>query len=604
MATPVSQLPLAILPVTGADYLIVDQANAQATTGYVTRRTPVSAVIAAGGMAANISYTPAGANAVTTTVQTKLRQTVSVDDFVGPSVTTTQSILNAQAALVAAGGGTLLFTQGTTYTITAAIPMQAGVTYKGGGRAGVDAAVPRGAKIVSSTAALFNNSASANLSGITFDGLTLQSLSGGGHIFDWTTIGLVSKVEIKNCVLEQANTGKSVICGVSTVPTLSTHGIFSVWFHHNDYSYAPSSTVSAIDIRTFTVNSIIMDTFWSTCTAQSVSGYPSITVESTNVAGSAFNVVIKQGTFEFANAGAIKLLSCYYSGIEQCVSYDINTGTHPLSNPTFQISKGTGPGSAMCWVKGCRSLFGTATYPDLRIDCATGGLYSVSESQFYWIDGVTANQPQTSLRGNSISRFENFSFLSLNEGVEHDLFFSGTDASSKSYSIWNGVSGASNGYLNFAQGAPVDGSGTAPVLSYLGGFSPSGLFQWGGSAVAPNLYITAGGLLYPNTVILRRTAITYSASMAVDNTYQSFTITATNGTAFTITNPLYLYDGETITFTIKNTSGGALGTATWGALYKLASWTQPATGYSRSITFLCDGTNFIELSRTAADVPN
>ena len=117
--------------------------------------------------------------------------------------------------------------------------------------------------------------------------------------------------------------------------------------------------------------------------------------------------------------------------------------------------------------------------------------------------------------------------------------------------------------------------------------------------------ITGISLLSPQTLILRRLTLVYSASMVVDNLYQLFTITATNSTAFTITSPLYpTLDGEIITFTIINTSGGALGTATWGALYKLATWVQPATGFSRSITFLCNGTNFIELNRTAADVPN
>ena len=117
--------------------------------------------------------------------------------------------------------------------------------------------------------------------------------------------------------------------------------------------------------------------------------------------------------------------------------------------------------------------------------------------------------------------------------------------------------------------------------------------------------LTGITLLSPETLTLRRLTIVYSASMAVDNTYEFFTITATNSTAFTITSPLYsIYNGQTITFTIRNTSGGALGAATWGALYKLATWTQPATGFSRSITFTFDGTNYIELSRTTADVPN
>ena len=86
-----------------------------------------------------VGYLPAGASAVGTNVQTKLRQTMSVDDFgaVGNGVTNDyQAIINAQSALVAAGGGTLLFTQGKTYSIGTVIPMKTGVTYKGGGRRG------------------------------------------------------------------------------------------------------------------------------------------------------------------------------------------------------------------------------------------------------------------------------------------------------------------------------------------------------------------------------------------------------------------------------------------------------------------------------------
>lgn len=544
-----------------------------------------------------VGYLPAGFGAVGTNVQTKLRQTISVDDFgaVGNGSTNDQAaIVAAQTALVAAGGGTLLFTQSKTYLVASAIPMQAGVTYKGGGRSASDAGVPKGAKIVSSTSAIFNNTASTSLSGITFDGLTLQSMTGGSHIFDWDTVGLVSQVEIKNCFLQQTNPGSSVISGLGTV---AGHGVFSIWMHHCSYSYAPSSTVSAINIRAFTVNTIMVDTFWSTCTSQIAAGFPSITIESTNAGAPAYNVLVRQGVFEYANGGAVKLLSCYMSGIEQCTSYDISLG---LANPTFDISKGIGPGSALCWVKGCRSAVGSATYPDLRIDCATGGQHSVSESQLNYIDGVSANAPTISMRGNSITNFLNISFVSFNESLGRDIFFSGTNASSKSYALSNGTAIGSNGYLSFSYGAPVDATGVAPVLSYLGGFSSTGQFQIGGTAASPNMRITAGGAL-----VLRRQAITYSASMAVDNDYQFFTITATNNTAFTITNPLYpTYDGQAITFTIRNTSGGALGVATWGTLYKLPAWTQPATGFSRSITFLCDGTNFIELSRTAADVPN
>lgn len=59
-----------------------------------------------------------------------------------------------------------------------------------------------------------------------------------------------------------------------------------------------------------------------------------------------------------------------------------------------------------------------------------------------------------------------------------------------------------------------------------------------------------------------------------------------------------------ITITIKNTSVGALGALNWDPIYKLSFWVQPAAGYNRSITFYYNGTSWIELSRTPADVPN
>lgn len=101
-----------------------------------------------------------------------------------------------------------------------------------------------------------------------------------------------------------------------------------------------------------------------------------------------------------------------------------------------------------------------------------------------------------------------------------------------------------------------------------------------------------------------RTEPTYGVSIAIDASLgDEFDITATNGTAFTVTNPTNPADGQRITLTIRNTSGGALGTITWESKYKLAAWTSPATGTSRSIDFKYDGTNWIEASRTPADVP-
>jgi hypothetical protein len=78
------------------------------------------------------------------------------------------------------------------------------------------------------------------------------------------------------------------------------------------------------------------------------------------------------------------------------------------------------------------------------------------------------------------------------------------------------------------------------------------------------------------------------------------------GVPVTINAPVSpVANGQTITITVKNTIGGALGTFTWNAIYKMGSaWTNPANGFSRSITFYYDGTNWIEISRSPVDVSN
>jgi hypothetical protein len=53
-----------------------------------------------------------------------------------------------------------------------------------------------------------------------------------------------------------------------------------------------------------------------------------------------------------------------------------------------------------------------------------------------------------------------------------------------------------------------------------------------------------------------------------------------------------------------NVSGGAAGAVTWGANFKLAAWTSPATGFTRAITFHFNSALWKEESRTTVDVPN
>jgi hypothetical protein len=107
-------------------------------------------------------------------------------------------------------------------------------------------------------------------------------------------------------------------------------------------------------------------------------------------------------------------------------------------------------------------------------------------------------------------------------------------------------------------------------------------------------------------VVTPLVAPNYDASIDIDAAAGStFLIVATNNAIFTVANPTNPTSGQQIRIRIKNTSGGALGAVTWDTAFKLgAAWTSPANGYSRSIDFEYNGTNWVEATRSAADVAN
>jgi len=86
--------------------------------------------------------------------------------------------------------------------------------------------------------------------------------------------------------------------------------------------------------------------------------------------------------------------------------------------------------------------------------------------------------------------------------------------------------------------------------------------------------------------------------------YDIFSLNIQANPALTYNAPTNGTTGQELTIRVKNISGGAMGAITWNSAFKLDTWTNPANGFSRSITFVYDGTNWIEISRTTADVPN
>jgi hypothetical protein len=128
------------------------------------------------------------------------------------------------------------------------------------------------------------------------------------------------------------------------------------------------------------------------------------------------------------------------------------------------------------------------------------------------------------------------------------------------------------------------------------------------AAVVANLgavTLTGAQTLTNKVYVGLKNSPTYSTSITPNAALANwFIITATDGVGFTINAPSNATTGQSITFTIKNTSGGAMGTLTWDAVFKKATFTNPANSNNRSVTFNYDGTNWIQVAQTGTDVPN
>lgn len=131
-----------------------------------------------------------------------------------------------------------------------------------------------------------------------------------------------------------------------------------------------------------------------------------------------------------------------------------------------------------------------------------------------------------------------------------------------------------------------------------------------GSATVGNLFATLfGGVFYSAATGGIITAITQAATVAIDASLgNDFFLDLTTNVAFILgnpTNPPPTGQEQTIRITISNTSGVAHGAGTFAALYK-TSGNIPAiaTGFSRTFVYRWNGTNWVELFQTAADVAN
>ncbi len=142
------------------------------------------------------------------------------------------------------------------------------------------------------------------------------------------------------------------------------------------------------------------------------------------------------------------------------------------------------------------------------------------------------------------------------------------------------------------------------------------IVEWFGGAIFNGAVSVVGaitstaGITIASALKQPLVTLTYAASIAIDASLSNlFVVTITDGVAFVTaapTNPPSGTDSQLMTITYRNASGGAHGAGTFNAVFKTVATPFPAiaNGFSRSIQFRWNGTNWVETFRSAADVAN
>lgn len=99
-------------------------------------------------------------------------------------------------------------------------------------------------------------------------------------------------------------------------------------------------------------------------------------------------------------------------------------------------------------------------------------------------------------------------------------------------------------------------------------------------------------------------SLSYGATVGWNGESSEFgNLSVTDTNAFTMSTPSIAYGGRTVTYNIRNNSGGTMGAITWAAGFSLAgAFTNPASGKARTITFQYNGSSWYEVARAAADI--
>lgn len=195
---------------------------------------------------------------------------------------------------------------------------------------------------------------------------------------------------------------------------------------------------------------------------------------------------------------------------------------------------------------------------------------------------------------------------SVSGGANFGVIIVGTDCVVDDVSVHTGILGFGYG------GVSISGAGSVARFNNVNPVTTTNYNYAGGAFGYGNL--DSGNLSFDridarqiNTQAAAQATVVliYSAAMTLSAlTGNRATITITDGVAHIINAPTNPTINQRLVFTLRNTSGGAAGVATWNAIFKMAAWVQPGNGFSASIEFEYNGANWVEISRSGVTVPN
>jgi len=562
----------------------------------------VSTVAAAG--AGLVGYRNSSASSTARTVLSKLRDTVSVKDFgaVGDDVTddtaAIQAAINAAYALnksLYIPGGRYRFTN-LTFSPTDSVSTGQGLRIYGDSSG--NGTLGRGS-ILSCNAAsgdAFTVAPTSGASYLNIDGITFHGNANvNGLVFSNSWFA-----NINNCVF-----------GGFTNASCK-----ALWFKTNT-TYSGSSIVSKCVFQSNTT---------AILSGGSASGTPSVndvrykdcwfldnTVAAIQIGTSGGAIMqgrchyITNCDFENNSQDILTYATVYALTISQCNFETQATTSLPRIETAYD---GVSPVGASIEISGCYFQQTLPSAGDSIVLLRGTGLKVIGNHSSY---------------GNQTDRY----FLTALDSSRVEAEPNTTPPGVTSYPIRvsAGAVGAAKTYVSFVN------TGLRPEPLFTAAANPSVIYQGAGS---PNNSFGSSGDLYINndvsganiesrdslwqkgasfwkrvTYLQGIDNLSYATVMSPDLAKGSvIQLTPTNGVAFTFDPITNAGPGQVWSLAIINTTGGALGAATFVTApggYKLAgAWVQPANGFRQIITFYYNpGTLFnYEIARTSADVPN